>query len=53
MARWLEWLRRCALFAIATAIGLHYAPMGFLPVDQSICFDGGWRILCGQVPLRD
>ena len=53
MSRWLEWLRRCALFAIATAIGLHYAPMGFLPVDQSICFDGGWRILCGQVPLRD
>ncbi|MFM7295671.1 MAG: hypothetical protein ACKO4Q_00375, partial [Planctomycetota bacterium] len=53
MGRWLELARRGALFAAGTAIGLHFAPQGFLPVDQSICFDGGWRILCGQVPLRD
>ncbi len=53
MGRWLELARRVALFAAGTAIGLHFAPQGFLPVDQSICFDGGWRILCGQVPLRD
>ncbi|MBM3988503.1 MAG: hypothetical protein FJ294_11180 [Planctomycetes bacterium] len=53
MGRWLELARRGALFAAGTAIGLHFAPQGFLPLDQSICFDGGWRILCGQVPLRD
>ena len=27
--------------------------VGFMPLDQSICFDGGWRILSGEVPLRD
>jgi hypothetical protein len=29
------------------------AALGFMPLDQSICFDGGWRILSGEVPLRD
>lgn len=24
-----------------------------MPLDQSIVFDGGWRILSGQVPFRD
>lgn len=26
---------------------------GFFAMDQSIVFDGAWRILCGQVPYRD
>jgi hypothetical protein len=26
---------------------------GFFAMDQSIVFDGGWRILHGQVPFRD
>ena len=26
---------------------------GFFAMDQSIVFDGGWRILQGQVPFRD
>jgi hypothetical protein len=24
-----------------------------MPIDQSIIYDGAWRVLCGQVPLRD
>jgi hypothetical protein len=27
--------------------------VGYMPLDQSIVFDGGWRILGGQVPFRD
>jgi hypothetical protein len=30
-----------------------YAALGFMPLDQSIGFDGGWRILKGEIPLRD
>ena len=26
---------------------------GFFPLDQSIVFDGAWRIIQGQVPFRD
>ena len=26
---------------------------GLYAFDQSIMFDGGWRILCGQVPFKD
>jgi hypothetical protein len=51
--RVLELARVAALFAIGLAIGLHYGRMGFMPLDQSICFDGGWRILNGQVPFRE
>ena len=42
-----------ALFAVGVAVNLHYAPRGFMPLDQSVVFDGGWRILSGQVPYRD
>src|SRR5688572_13943915 len=52
-SRWLEFARIAALVAFGTALGLHYARMGFMPLDQSISFDGGWRILNGQVPFRD
>ncbi len=38
---------------LGTAICLHYGRVGFMPLDQSIVFDGGWRILSGQVPFRD
>ncbi len=38
---------------IGLCAGLHYARLGYMPLDQSIAFDGGWRVLCGQVPLRD
>lgn len=41
------------LFAFAVGSGLHYGRVGFMPLDHSVVFDGGWRILCGQVPFRD
>jgi hypothetical protein len=41
------------LFGFGFAVGLHYARLGFHPLDGSIVFDGAWRILSGQVPLRD
>jgi hypothetical protein len=41
------------LFAAGAALCLHYGRIGFMPLDQSIVFDGGWRLLCGQVPFRD
>ncbi len=39
--------------AIGLVAGYHYARLGYMPLDQSIAFDGGWRVLSGQVPLRD
>ena|GEM_PF-1212708 len=41
----------CALWAgsLCYVSGLR----GFFAMDQSIVFDGGWRILQGQVPYRD
>lgn len=41
------------LFVFGIKINLFYGRMGFMPVDHSITFDGGWRIISGQVPLRD
>lgn len=46
-----EWTRLALLFVSGLAIGLHFAPMGFMPLDQSICFDGGWRWLSGERPF--
>jgi hypothetical protein len=42
-----------ALFAWGAAIELHYGRCGFMPLDQSIIFDGGYRIFSGQLPFRD
>jgi hypothetical protein len=53
MTRKLEAARVALLFALGLAVGLHYARMGFMPLDQSICFDGGWRWLQGELPFRD
>jgi hypothetical protein len=41
------------LFAWGAALSLYYGRVGLMPLDQSIVFDGGWRILSGQVPFRD
>ena len=44
----------CGLLSLlAIALVLHYGRRGFMPLDQSIVFDGGWRTLHGQVPYRD
>ena len=36
-------------FALCWQIGR----IGYLPLDQSIVFDGAWRVVSGQVPWRD
>jgi hypothetical protein len=35
------------------AVNAYYGPRGFMPLDHSVVFDGGWRTLVGQVPFRD
>lgn len=42
-----------ALGALGALVSLFYGRLGFMPLDQSIVFDGGWRVLSGQVPFRD
>ena len=42
-----------AVALFAAALNFHYGPRGFMPLDHSVVFDGGWRILSGQVPFRD
>ena len=37
----------CLLFAIGVGVNLTFARKGFLPLDQSIVFDGGWRLVSG------
>ena len=39
------------LFALGLA--LFHGRVGYMPLDQSIVYDGGWRIWNGQVPFRD
>lgn len=51
--RTFELARLVALFGLGLAVALHFGRRGFMPLDQSICFDGGWRILDGQIPFRD
>jgi hypothetical protein len=46
-------LRSAAVFAFGFGVGLYYARLGFHPLDGSIVFDAGWRMLSGQVPIRD
>jgi hypothetical protein len=42
------------LLAVAgTALALYYGRTGFMPLDQSIIYDGAWRMLSGQIPYRD
>jgi hypothetical protein len=42
-----------ALFCWGCALCLATGRLGFMPLDQSIVFDGAWRLLSGQVPFRD
>ncbi len=32
---------------------LYYGRIGYMPQDSPTVFDGGWRILSGQIPFRD
>jgi hypothetical protein len=42
-----------AVFVAGLLVNLPFSRMGFMPLDASIVFDGGWRILSGQIPWRD
>lgn len=41
------------ILALGVWLSLRYGGQGLMPLDQSIVFDGGWRVLSGQVPYRD
>lgn len=41
------------MFLFAVGVAWHFGRRGFMPLDHSVVFDGGWRILGGQVPWRD
>ncbi|MBN1913473.1 MAG: hypothetical protein JW788_03640 [Candidatus Omnitrophica bacterium] len=41
------------VFIFAVSICLYYGKRGINPMDHFIVFDGAWRVLCGQIPLRD
>jgi hypothetical protein len=42
-----------ALFFWGVAVCLYFGRLALVPLDQSVVFDGGWRVACGQVPFRD
>jgi dolichyl-phosphate-mannose-protein mannosyltransferase len=48
-----DWCCLPGLSLFAAAVNMHYARLGFMPLDQCTVFDGGWRILSGLVPFRD
>lgn len=39
--------------AVAVFMTFHYGRRGYMPLDQSVVWDGAWRTLHGQVPFRD
>ena len=41
------------LFAAGVVYCLYYGRIGYMPQDSPSVFDGGWRILTGQIPFRD
>ena len=41
------------LVILAATLTMRTGRLGFMPLDQSIIFDGGWRVLSGQTPLVD
>jgi hypothetical protein len=51
--RLVEVLALAALAAVAIGHVFESGRRGFQAFDQSIVFDGGYRVLLGQRPLRD
>jgi hypothetical protein len=41
------------LFVFGTLYCLYYGRIGYMALDHSHVFDGGWRMLNGQIPFRD
>jgi len=48
-----RFLLALVLLGVGAALSLAHGRLAFMPLDQSIVFDGGWRLLSGQVPFRD
>lgn len=38
---------------LAAVLNQYYATRGYMPLDQSIVYNGAWRLLVGQVPYVD
>jgi hypothetical protein len=49
----ITYLLACACFLSGVGLELLFGVRGFMPLDHSIVFDGGWRILNGQIPWRE
>jgi hypothetical protein len=47
------WLILALLFTLGVAVNLHFGRRGFLPLDQSIVFDGALADAQRQMPFRD
>jgi hypothetical protein len=50
------WLGAAVGLVVSTAaalLSLHFGRIGYMPLDQSMIFDGGYRVLQGQLPFRD
>lgn len=41
------------LILVGTSYCLYLGRIGYMPQDSPAVFDGGWRILSGQMPFRD
>lgn len=41
------------IFVFGVAFNQYYGYLGYMPLDQSIVYNGGWRILNGQIPYVD
>lgn len=50
---WIDKLSLVACALLAYGLNAHVGRIGYMALDQSIVFDGGWRLLSGQVPWRD
>lgn len=50
---WLDIILLCGLLLFGTLYCLWRGRIGYMPLDSPIVFDGGWRLICGQVPFRD
>jgi len=53
LRRGLEAAAALALAALAVALVFESGSRGFFPLDQSNVFEGGYRLLRGQVPYKD
>lgn len=46
-------LAYAAICALAVLLNQYFGYIGYMPLDQSIVFNGAWRILNGQIPYVD